>query len=190
MRRHAHARFRLYVFWGALAEIFPDTRVQRCWVHKMANVLNRLPKGIQAKAKRDLQAIWMAPTKADAEQAFGRFIALYRAKYPKAVECVAKDREVLLAFYDFPAEHWVHLRTSNPIESTSATVRHRSDQTRGAVSRETVLPLALKLVKVAEASWRELNGFEYLAKIITGVRFAYGIEVRDDSPVRITPAVA
>lgn len=177
-------------FWGALAEVFPATRVQRCWVHKMANVLNRLPKAVQAKAKRDLQAIWMAPTRKDAEHALDQFIVTYRAKYPKAVDCLVKDRDVLLAFYDFPAEHWVHLRTSNPIESTFATVRHRSDQTRGAVSRETVLPFAFKLVKVAEAHWRKLNGFESLAKIITGVRFTDGIEVRDDQPALTIPTAA
>jgi transposase-like protein len=177
-------------FWGALGEVFPQTRVQRCWFHKMGNVLNRMPKGVQHKAKRDLQAIWMAPTRKDAEHAFEQFLATYRAKYPKAVDCLVKDRDVLLAFYDFPAEHWVHLRTSNPIESTFATVRHRSDQTRGAVSREAVLPFAFKLITVAEAHWRKLNGFEYLAKVITGVRFAAGFEVRDDQPAQTTPAAA
>lgn len=167
-------------FWSALAELFPETRPQRCWVHKMANVLNRLPKAVQSKAKRDLQQIWMAATREAAEKAFATFIATYHAKYPKAVEILSKDRERLLTFYDFPAEHWTHLRTSNPIESTFATVRHRSNQTRGAVSRETVVPLVFKLVQAAERHWRKLNGFAYLAKILDGVRFHDGIEVRDD----------
>lgn len=177
-------------FWGALAEVFAETRVQRCWVHKTANVLNRLPKAVQPKAKRDLQQIWMAPTRADAGKAFDQFVTTYRAKYPKATDCLAKDRDALLAFYDFPADHWVHLRTSNPIESTFSTVRHRSDQTRGAVSRETVLPLAFKLIKVAEGHWRKLNGFAFLAKVITGVRFVDGVELRNDSPAQAISAAA
>ncbi|MGH8110752.1 MAG: IS256 family transposase [Rhodanobacteraceae bacterium] len=177
-------------FWGALAELYPNTRHQRCWVHKTANVLNRLPKSVQAKAKRDLQAIWMAPTRAAAEHAFEVFIATYQAKYPKAVETLTKDRERLLTFYDFPAEHWPHLRTSNPIESTFATVRHRSEQTRGAVSRESVMPFVFKLVKVAERHWRKLNGFHYLAKIIDGVRFRDGVEVCEDATIQTDSAAA
>lgn len=168
-------------FWGALAEVYPATREQRCWVHKTANVLNRLPRSAQPKAKADLHAIWMAPTRAEADKAFDQFIAIYRAKYPKAVEVLSKDRERLLTFYDFPAEHWRHLRTTNPIESSFATVRHRTDRTRGAISRESIVPFVFKLGKVAEQHWRKLNGFEFLAKIITGVRFRDGIEVRDDS---------
>jgi putative transposase len=168
-------------FWGALAEVYPATREQRCWVHKTANVLNRLPKSVQPKAKADLHAIWMAPTRAEADKAFDQFIAIYRAKYPKAVEVLSKDRERLLTFYDFPAEHWRHLRTTNPIESSFATVRHRTDRTRGAISRESIVPFVFKLGKVAEQHWRKLNGFEFLAKVITGVRFRDGIEVRDDS---------
>lgn len=132
----------------------------------------------------------MAPTRKDAEHAFDQSIATYRAKCPKAVDCLVKDRDVLLAFYDFTAEHWVHLRTSNPIESTFTTVRHRSDQTCGAVSRDTVLPFAFKLIAVAEAHWRRFNGFEFLTKVITSVRFADGIEVRDDQPALTTPVAA
>jgi len=177
-------------FWAALAELFPETRHQRCWVHKMANVLNRLPKAVQPKAKRDLQQIWMAATRDKAKKAFGEFAATYGAKHPKAVEILSKDRERLLTFYDFPAEHWSHLRTSNPIESTFATVRHRSDQTRGAVSRETVVPLVFKLVQAAERHWRKLNGFAYLAKVIDGVHFHDGIEVRDDVPAQTHSAAA
>lgn len=171
-------------FWGALAEVYPATREQRCWVHKTANVLNRLPKSVQPKAKADLHAIWMAPTRVEAKQAFDQFIAIYTAKYPKAVEVLDKDRDRLLTFYDFPAEHWRHLRTTNPIESSFATVRHRTDRTRGAISRESIIPFVFKLGKVAEQHWRKLNGFEYLAKVITGVRFRDGIEVRDNSPAQ------
>lgn len=168
-------------FWAALAEVYPATREQRCWVHKTANVLNRLPKSVQPKAKADLHAIWMAPTRAEANKAFDQFIVTYAAKYPKATEVLSKNRERLLTFYDFPAEHWRHLRTTNPIESSFATVRHRTDRTRGAISRDSIVPFVFKLGNVAEQHWRKLNGFEYLAKVITGVRFRDGIEVRDDS---------
>lgn len=171
-------------FWAALAEVYPGTREQRCWVHKTANVLNRLPKSVQPKAKADLHAIWMAPTRAEARKAFGQFVATYDAKYPKAVEVLTKDRERLLTFYEFPAEHWRHLRTTNPIESTFATVRHRTDRTRGAISRDSIVPFVFKLGKVAEQHWRKLNGFEYLAKVINGVRFQDGIEVRENSPAQ------
>lgn len=177
-------------FWAALAEVYPATREQRCWVHKTANVLNRLPKSLHAKAKADLHAIWMAPTRAEAEKAFDQFIAIYSAKYPKAVEILTKDRERLLTFYDFPADHWRHLRTTNPIESSFATVRHRTDRTRGAISRESIVPFVFKLGKVAEQHWRKLNGFEFLAKVITGVRFRDGIEVRDDSTAQANPVAA
>jgi transposase-like protein len=177
-------------FWAALAEVYPTAREQRCWVHKTANVLNRLPKSLHAKAKADLHAVWMAPTRAEAEKAFDQFIAIYAAKYPKAVEILTKDRERLLTFYDFPAEHWRHLRTTNPIESSFATVRHRTDRTRGAISRESIVPFVFKLGKVAEQHWRKLNGFEFLAKVITGVRFRDGIEVRDDSTAQADPVAA
>jgi len=166
-------------FWAALEEIFPATRAQRCWVHKTANVLNYLPKSVQAKAKRALHEIWMAETRKDAEKAFDRFRETYQAKYPKATDCLAKDREALLAFYDFPAEHWVHLRTTNPIESTFATIRHRTDQTQGCVTRETMLSLIYKLGSCAEKRWCRIRGFEHLAKVITGVKFTDGIEVTD-----------
>ena len=168
-------------FWAALDEAWPRTRHQRCWVHKTANVLNALPKSVQGKAKAGLQEIWMAETQTQAGKAFDRFARDFGAKYPKAVAILDKDRAALLAFYDFPAEHWVHIRTTNPIESSFATVRHRTDRTRGAISRESIVPFVFKLGKVAEQHWRKLNGFEYLAKVITGVRFRDGIEVRDDS---------
>ena len=164
-------------FWAALDEIFPAARTQRCWVHKTANVLNYLPKSVQAKG--GLHAIWRAETRAEAEQAFDRFLNTYQAKYPKATDCLAKDREALLAFYDFPAEHWVHLRTTNPIESTFGTIRHRTDQTQGCVTRDTMLSLIYKLGSCAEKRWCRIRGFEHLAKVITGVKFTDGIEVTD-----------
>jgi putative transposase len=145
-------------FWQALEEVWPDTCGQRCWVHKTANVLNKLPKSQQPKAKSALQEIWMAETKKDSLKAFDAFIETYGVKYDKAVECLTKDREALLAFYDFPAEHWKHLRTSNPIESTFATVRHRTVRTKGCLSNKTALAMIFKLAQAAEKSWRRLDG--------------------------------
>jgi putative transposase len=164
-------------FWKALGEIWPATREQRCWVHKTANILNKLPKSQQPKAKRSLQEIWMAETRKDAEAAFDAFIAAYELKYEKAAECLAKDRQALLAFYDFPAEHWKHLRTSNPIESTFATVRHRTIRSKGCLSNKTALAMVFKLVEAAQKSWRRLDGHNQLPKLIQGVRFTDGIEV-------------
>ena len=152
-------------------------QAQRCWVHKTANVLNKLPKSLQVKAKRALQDIWMAETRKDAEAAFDGFIECYGVKYEKAVECLAKDREALLAFYDFPAEHWKHLRTTNPIESTFATVRHRTVRSRGCLSNKTALAMIFKLAQAAEKSWHRLRGHELLPKVILGVKFNDGIEV-------------
>ncbi len=164
-------------FWKAIGEVWPTTREQRCWVHKTANVLNKLPRSLGPKAKRSLQEIWMAATKADAETAFGAFIETYALKYEKAAACLAKDREPLLAFYDFPAEHWVHLRTTNPIESTFATVRHRTIRSKGCLSNKTALALVFKLVDGAQKTWRRLNGPQQLPKIIQGVKFTDGLEV-------------
>ncbi|HEY5732163.1 MAG TPA: IS256 family transposase [Methyloceanibacter sp.] len=164
-------------FWKALGEVWPKTREQRCWVHKTANVLNKLPKSQQPKAKRALQEIWMAETKADAETAFDGFIESYEVKYDKAAECLRKDRDTLLAFYDFPAEHWKHLRTTNPIESTFATVRHRTIRAKGCLSNSTALAMVFKLVDGAQKSWRRLDGHNQLPKIIQGVKFADGLEV-------------
>ncbi len=166
-------------FWAALEEIFPETRQQRCWVHKTANVLNYLPRSVQPKAKAALHEIWMAETKASAQEAFDEFIASYGAKYPKATECLAKDREALLAFYDFPAEHWIHIRSSNVIESSFATVRHRTDRTKGCLTRDGMLAMIFKLGLSAERSWRRLRGFEWLAKVVNGVKFRDGIEVQN-----------
>ena len=165
-------------FWKALPQVFGSTREQRCWVHKTANVLNKLPKHLQAKAKSDLHQIWMAATREQAHAAFATFQESYAPKYPKATECLAKDKQALLAFYDFPAAHWMHLRTSNPIESTFATVRLRTAKTRGCVSRPGILSMVFKLVKSAEGRWRALRGSELIAKVITGVQFKNGIEVQ------------
>jgi putative transposase len=164
-------------FWHAIEEVWPKTRGQRCWVHKTANVLNKLPKSQQSKAKRTLQEIWMAETKKDALVAFDAFVATWGIKYDKAAECLIKDREVLLAFYDFPAEHWKHLRTTNVIESSFATVRHRTVRSKGCLSNKTALAMIFKLAEAAERNWRRLDGHNHLPKIILGVRFTDGIEV-------------
>jgi putative transposase len=164
-------------FWKALAQVYPSTRPQRCWVHKTANVLDKLPKSQQPSAKSILHEIWMSATKADALKALDRFVATYQAKYPKAAECLLKDKEELLAFYDFPAEHWQHLRTSNPIESTFATVRLRTYKTKGAGSRQACLAMAFKLVESAQKSWRKLNGSPKLGEVIAGVVFKDGVRI-------------
>jgi transposase-like protein len=164
-------------FWQAVEEVWPKTRGQRCWVHKTANILNKLPKSLQSKAKRALQEIWMAETKKDALIAFDAFVETWSPKYEKAVGCLTKDRDVLLAFYDFPAEHWKHLRTSNPIESSFATVRHRTVRSKGCLSNRTALAMIYKLAEAAEKSWRRLDGHNQLPKIILGIKFADGIEV-------------
>ena len=164
-------------FWKALDEVFPTCRHQRCWVHKTANVLNKLPKTTQKTAKDDLHAIWMAHSRAEAGKAMNGFAAKYEAKYPKAVACLVKDREALLSFYDFPAEHWQHLRTTNPIESVFATVRHRTVRTKGCLSHNTSMTMVFKLVIAAAKTWRRLRGYNQLPKVIQGVRFTDGIEV-------------
>ena len=163
-------------FWKALPQVYGDTRWQRCWMHKTGNVLDKLPKSIQARAKDNLHQIWMAETKEMAEKAFDHFIQSYEAKYPKAAECLAKDREVLLTFYDFPAEHWLHLRTTNPIESTFATVRLRTAKTRGMLTRDTMLTMVFKLSMSAQKRWRRLNRPERLGELIQGIKFVNGIK--------------
>ena len=164
-------------FWKALDEVWPTTRAQRCWVHKTANVLNKLPNSLHTKAKGALHNIWMAETRKDAEAALDVFIETYSRKYEKAAECVAKDRDALLAFYDFPAEHWKHLRTTNPIESAFATVRHRTTRSKGCLSNKTALAMIFKLAQAAEKSWRRLKGYSLLPKVILGVKFNDGIEI-------------
>jgi putative transposase len=164
-------------FWKAAGEVWPKAAGQRCWVHKTANMLAKLPKSQQPKAKRACQEIWMAETKAAAEVAFDAFIESYAVKYERAAACLAKDRDALLAFYDFPAEHWKHLRTTNPIESTFATVRHRTIRAKGCLSNKTALAMVFKLVEGAQRSWRRLDGQAQLPKLILGVKFADGLEV-------------
>jgi putative transposase len=164
-------------FWQAVEEVWPKTRDQRCWVHKTANVLNKLPKSQQAKAKRALQEIWMAEIKKDALAAFDAFVETWGVKYDKAVECLIKDRDALLAFYDFPAEHWKHLRTTNPIESSFATVHHRTVRAKGCLSNKTALAMIFKLAEAAEKSWRRLDGYNQLPKVVLGVKFTDGVEM-------------
>jgi putative transposase len=163
-------------FWKALPQVYSTTREQRCWVHKTANVLDKLPKRLQAEAKDKLHAIWMAPTKADADKAFDLFVATYEAKYAKATECLSKDRDVLLTFYDFPAEHWIHLRTTNPIESTFATVRLRHRRTKGNGTRLACLTMVFKLMQSASKRWRLLNGSNLLPDVLQGTQFIDGIK--------------
>lgn len=163
-------------FWAAIREVFGGTREQRCWFHKTGNVLNAMPKSLQAKAKGHLHDIWQAETKAEAEAAFDFFVETYGVKYDKAVAKLVKDRDVLLAFYDFPAEHWKHIRTSNPIESAFATVRHRTSKTKGCLSRKTGLAMAFKLMMSAQAKWRKLDGANRMPEIVLGVEFKDGIK--------------
>ncbi len=163
-------------FWKALRQVYATTREQRCWVHKTANVLDSLPKRLQPEAKEKIHNIWMAATRADAERAFDLFVATYEAKYPKATGCLSKDRDVLLTFYDFPAEQWIHLRTTNPIESTFATVRLRHRRTKGNGSRTACLTMVFKLMQSASKRWRMLNGSQLLPEVIAGVQFVDGIK--------------
>lgn len=163
-------------FWKALPQVFPSTREQRCWVHKTANVLDKMPKCVQPKAKSMLHAIWMAPTRAEGNKAFDAFVEMFEAKYPKAAACLIKDRDELLTFYDFPAEHWSHIRTTNPIESTFATVRLRHRRTKGSGSRVACLTMVFKLMQSASKKWRALNGSTLVADVFAGVRFADGVK--------------
>jgi putative transposase len=164
-------------FWAALEEVYPETRQQRCWMHKTMNVLNCLPKSAQAKAKDSLHDIWQAETKENAEKAFDLFVKMYEPKYPKAAICLQKDRDEMMAFYDFPAQHWQSIRTSNPIESSFGTIRHRTKRSKGCLSRDGMLHMMFKLGQCAEKKWRRLRGFEHLTKVITGVKFKDGVEV-------------
>lgn len=170
-------------FWKAKRQVYGNTRKQRCWVHKMANVLNRVPKSLQSQAKKDLQDIWMAPSRSEAEKAFDRFLAVFKAKYPKACEILEKDRQDLLAFLDFPAEHWKHIRTTNPIESTYGTVRLRTDKTRNRYTGKTVLGMVFQLLRVAGKKWRNLDGAKLLAEVIRGAKFVDGVQQSDVPPL-------
>jgi transposase-like protein len=166
-------------FWKALPKVFPQTRTQRCWVHKTANVLDKLPKRLQPRAKEAIHEIWMAETRVAAGQAFDSFLATYGAKYPKACECLAKDRDELLTFYDFPAEHWKHLRTTNPIESVFATVRLRHKRTKGNGSRVACLAMVHQLMLSASKRWKLLNGAKLLVDVIQGVQFTDGVKSQE-----------
>jgi putative transposase len=170
-------------FWAALEEVFPTSRQQRCWQHKTMNVLNCLPKLSQPKAKSALHNIWQAETKEDANKAFDLFVKTYEPKYPKAALCLQKDRDELMAFFDFPAQHWQSIRTSNPIESAFATIRHRTKRSKGCLTRDGMLHMIFKLGQCAEQNWRKLRGFDYLAKVITGVKFKDGIETTQNNQV-------
>jgi transposase-like protein len=162
-------------FWAALREVYPEAREQRCWVHKIANVLDKLPKRLQARAKGMLHEIMEAPDRASAQEGVGLFGKEFEAKYPKAAECLAKDAEVLLTFFDFPAEHWRHLRTTNPIESPFAGVKARTRRTKGAGSRKAGLAMAFKLALAAESHWRKVNASHLVALVRAGVRFQDGV---------------
>jgi len=163
-------------FWKAMAKCWPETKGQRCWVHKTANVLAKLPKAIQPKVKGLLHEIWLSETKAQANKTMNDCISRYNVKYPKATKCLEKDREALLTFYDFPAEHWGHLRTSNPIESVFATVRLRTTKSKHCGSRATTLAMVLKLMETAQKRWHRLRGYNLLTDVITGVKFSDGIK--------------
>lgn len=165
-------------FWAALDEVYGKTRHQRCWMHKTGNVLNYAPKSVQAKMKQVLHEVWQAETREAAEAAFDKFVVMFEAKYPKATQCLQKDREELLAFYDFPAKHWQSLRTTNPIESSFGTIRHRTKRSKGCLSRDGMLHMIFKLGECAEKNWRRLRGFDYLGKVIEGVKFKDGEEVK------------
>ena len=168
-------------FWKALAKKWPQTAQQRCWVHKTANVLNKVPKSVQPKVKAALHEIWMAETRESAYKAFDRCVRRFEAKYPKAMECLVKDKESLLAFYDFPAAHWQHIRTTNPIESVFATVRLRTMKTKNCGNRMTTLAMAWKLMETAQNKWRRLRGYKLLAEMLEGVKFKDGERVEDHS---------
>ncbi len=163
-------------FWKALSKVYDGTRWQRCWVHKTANVLNNLPKSLQSNAKSKLHQIWQAANKDEAARNFNYFVNTYEAKYPNAAQCLEKDRDALFTFYDFPAEHWRHIRTTNPIESTFATVRLRTNKVRGCFSASTVISMAFKLCQCAQKRWIRLHRPERLADVVKGVKFVNGIE--------------
>ena len=172
-------------FWSAISEEFPSTDHQRCWVHKACNILGKMPKSIHSRAKSDIHEIWMSETKADAKKAFEGFIKTYGIKYPKAVQCLEKDKEELLTFYDYPAEHWKSLRTTNPIESTFATVRHRTKKVKGCFSRKTILTMVFKLCESAGKRWHRIAGFKRLGEVITGVKFVDGVaSINNDQDMR------
>ena len=169
-------------FWNTISKVYPQTRHHRCWVHKTANVMNKLPKSVQPKAKEALHDIWMAETREDAYKAFDSAVKRFSDKYPGAMNCLVKDKEQMLAFYDYPAIHWQHIRTSNPIESTFSTVRLRTVKTRNAVSRATILSMVFKMAQRAEKHWKKIRGFKLLADVIDGVKFVDGEKQETEEP--------
>ena len=168
-------------FWSAVREIFPAIREQRCWVHKTLNILNSLPKSLQARAKAQIREIWNAENRKEAKKALQSFVKSYEDKYPKAAECLKKDQEALLAFYDFPASHWVSIRTTNPIESTFSTIRHRTQQARGCFSRETLLALVFQVALSSEKRFRRIKGYTLIAKVLKGTVFVDGVEKKPET---------
>jgi putative transposase len=176
--------------WAALRNVFPGAREQRCWVHKTANVLDALPKRLQPRAKTLLHEMAEAPSRADARKALERFRDDFDAKYPKAVAKLDKDWDTLTAFYDFPAEHWRHLRTTNPIESSFATVKLRTKVTKGAGSKKAALAMAYKLLDAAQERWRRFNGHELVTDVLADVKFKDGIKVTDDDSTTTDEKVA
>jgi len=173
-------------FWAALNAMFPGTRHQRCWFHKTSNIVNKLPKSYKNKALKDIQAIWMAPTKGEAKKAIKAFCNKYRAAYPKASECLKKDQDELLAFYDFPAEHWSHLRTTHPIESVFSVVRHRTKKSRNCHSHDTLLTMIYKLMESAKKRWHKIRGAHLVSDVLSGVKFKDGQRVAPDQPSTIS----
>jgi len=168
-------------FWKAKEQQFPKARIQRCWVHKTANVLDKMAKKVQPSAKPLIHEMYLSPTKKDALEAYDEFMRLYKAKYPKACHCLEKDKDVLFTFYDFPAEHWIHIRSTNAIESTFSTVRHRTRQTKGCGSRVATLAMGFKLAREAEKRWRRINGYQMIEKVISGVKFKDGVEQLEEA---------
>ena len=166
-------------FWAALREAYPDCEEQRCWVHKTANILDKMPKSVQPKAKEKIHDIYLAPTKEQALVAYNSFFSLYGKKFPEACECLAKDKDVLFTFYDFPAEHWIHIRTTNPIESTFATVRLRTEKTKGCGTRLATLTMVFKLVLETKKTWKKIKGYRLIPKVLEGVTFIDG-ELQDE----------
>jgi putative transposase len=166
-------------FWAALREAYPGTEEQRCWVHKTANILDKMPKSVQAKVKEKIHDIYLAPTKEQALVAYNSFLSLYGKKFPDACECLSKDKDVLFTFYDFPAEHWIHIRTTNPIESTFATVRLRTEKTKGCGTRLATLTMVFKLICETQKTWKKIKGYRLIPKVLEGAIFVDG-EVQDE----------
>ena len=161
-------------FWAALREEYPTVKEQRCWVHKTANILDKMPKNIQGRAKEKIHEMYLSTTQKEALEYYEQFLKLYRKKYPGVCECLKKDKDVLFSFYNFPAEHWAHIRSTNPIESTFATVRHRTKRTKGCGSRVATLTMVYKLSREAEKRWRKINGSKMIIKIFEGIEFEDG----------------